>query len=1069
MQIERFGHGFVAVGIFVSALITAATAAGQSSGDEWESRRGDLTPGLLYDAIASSGSRIIAVGNGGRLMISDDGGTNWRFDQIRVNGEAIFGTPSDMVYFQGSFIAVMAQLETGSGGPMTYAARTYLLKSSNNGVSWTVQPFPHTTAEFNGQTFHGVHVVGLQISPAGELVGFGTTSVANSPSVIWNLGGLLYRSSDGSTWVETEFAYGAIEAVSPVNGRLIAVGNTTALDSADGSAWNGYTLADANVQTPQGTLLDVEDRDRIRLFDVGVVGSTPIAIGAIFVPYNESGTIDSSEVDQAFTLSSPNPFDGGRIWTAYPRSGDFGRLFNAGSSLLSFGDGVYSVSATGQFSLIDASVRVPAATVTASGSNIIAVGSSEAVWRGTGGGSNWTRVWNRDVGPNLRVTSVVGGTIFASTNGALWGSFDSGDNWELLNNTVSIGRPRQYGDSLIAPGGTTSTLSTSDDGGRTWRPVPTQTPNVPAALMTETPTGRLILASAGRAVASGAGEFFVSDNGGQTWQPRLVGHSFGESPSAVVTTPSGAVIAASNSFSAFNPRIMFSEDNGETWTTNYFLRTLEGLNPILNEPGSTAILIRGLRASPTGRVVLLGEDEILTSDDNGRTWRVRVHLGPNQAGTGNFGWFIEDVIHTGVGTQWIAIGRYETPAPSRRIIVITMISDDDGATWRRVTLPTRQPNTIMTSLTLTPDGRIVASGTNGAVYVLDPPAPLASTPAPFSIREGTTGLIPVDRPPVPGAVEVRYSAVERSARAGVDYVSAGGVITWSAEDQEQKIIPIETIDNNAINPARELALQMVFDSDDFQASNELMVQITDDEGTGIPNVVVEGGANAVTTESGGTAEVFLSIGRRPTDPVELTLADYDETEGTLSATSFTFTAENWNIRQSLVITGVDDDLPDGDRSYEVRFLVSTNDSLFRGLPEVIIPVLNRGEESYDPVALEGANPAPTPFPTPDPTPTPTPTPGVQLTTVPPEIRVARKITSRNGKARIKGQLAGEIVRVEVKAGRGGYKNAKMRGSGARFIFKAKNLPEEGRKIKAILRAYTADGSRIVQRVRIIPK
>lgn len=83
-------------------------------------------------------------------------------------------------------------------------------------------------------------------------------------------------------------------------------------------------------------------------------------------------------------------------------------------------------------------------------------------------------------------------------------------------------------------------------------------------------------------------------------------------------------------------------------------------------------------------------------------------------------------------------------------------------------------------------------------------------------------------------------------------------------------------------------------------------------------VVVDSGISAlVTTESGGTASIEVVLVSQPTADVTLSLASSDITEGTVSPNTVTFTALNWNIRQQVVISGIDDNDIDGDVSYTV--------------------------------------------------------------------------------------------------------------------------------------------------------
>ena len=80
-----------------------------------------------------------------------------------------------------------------------------------------------------------------------------------------------------------------------------------------------------------------------------------------------------------------------------------------------------------------------------------------------------------------------------------------------------------------------------------------------------------------------------------------------------------------------------------------------------------------------------------------------------------------------------------------------------------------------------------------------------------------------------------------------------------------------------------------------------------------------------TTESGGTATFEVKLSSEPTGDVVLGVVSSDTTEGTVSASSLTFTATTWNTAQTVTVTGVDDapaNPADGDRNYTVTLTVN---------------------------------------------------------------------------------------------------------------------------------------------------
>jgi hypothetical protein len=73
----------------------------------------------------------------------------------------------------------------------------------------------------------------------------------------------------------------------------------------------------------------------------------------------------------------------------------------------------------------------------------------------------------------------------------------------------------------------------------------------------------------------------------------------------------------------------------------------------------------------------------------------------------------------------------------------------------------------------------------------------------------------------------------------------------------------------------------------------------------------------ITTESGGTATFTVVLTTAPTGDVTLGLSSSDLTEGTVSPASLTFTSGNWNVPQTVTVTGVGDSVVDGNVTYTI--------------------------------------------------------------------------------------------------------------------------------------------------------
>lgn len=85
----------------------------------------------------------------------------------------------------------------------------------------------------------------------------------------------------------------------------------------------------------------------------------------------------------------------------------------------------------------------------------------------------------------------------------------------------------------------------------------------------------------------------------------------------------------------------------------------------------------------------------------------------------------------------------------------------------------------------------------------------------------------------------------------------------------------------------------------------------------LPGVRVDPTSGLTTSENGDTAMFDVVLDTPPGGPVTVEFVSDDPGEGTASPATASFDDLNWNIPQGIVVTGVDDDLFDGDQPYQV--------------------------------------------------------------------------------------------------------------------------------------------------------
>jgi hypothetical protein len=96
-----------------------------------------------------------------------------------------------------------------------------------------------------------------------------------------------------------------------------------------------------------------------------------------------------------------------------------------------------------------------------------------------------------------------------------------------------------------------------------------------------------------------------------------------------------------------------------------------------------------------------------------------------------------------------------------------------------------------------------------------------------------------------------------------------------------------------------------------------------------------------TTESGGQDSFSVALTTQPTADVTITVSSGNTAEGTVSSTNLTFTPTNWDVPQTVTVTGSDDSVLDGDVAYTIVLGAATSaDPSYNGLDPADVSVTN---------------------------------------------------------------------------------------------------------------------------------
>lgn len=118
---------------------------------------------------------------------------------------------------------------------------------------------------------------------------------------------------------------------------------------------------------------------------------------------------------------------------------------------------------------------------------------------------------------------------------------------------------------------------------------------------------------------------------------------------------------------------------------------------------------------------------------------------------------------------------------------------------------------------------------------------------------------------------------------------------------------------------------------------------------GTPGFVFTPQSGTATGEDGSSVDYAVTLNSQPLRDVTLTFTSSNVKEGTItSAKTMTFTNSNWATAQTLTIKGVDDDVNDGNVSYQISVAVSTIDINYKLLTAAPLALSNTDNDAAVP-------------------------------------------------------------------------------------------------------------------------
>ena len=180
-------------------------------------------------------------------------------------------------------------------------------------------------------------------------------------------------------------------------------------------------------------------------------------------------------------------------------------------------------------------------------------------------------------------------------------------------------------------------------------------------------------------------------------------------------------------------------------------------------------------------------------------------------------------------------------------------------------------------------------------------------------------------------------------------VSASTLTFTAANWSQAQVVTVTAVDDSVVEGLHQGMIGHNVTSTDGKYDGILTASvtanITDNDTATSPGITVSPTSGLVTTESGGTDDFTVVLDSQPTADVTIGISSSDINEGTVGPPSLTFTSGNWNVPQTVMVTGVDDAVVDGNVAYTVVTApADSTDTNYGGLNAADVAVTNNDDD-----------------------------------------------------------------------------------------------------------------------------
>ena len=282
-----------------------------------------------------------------------------------------------------------------------------------------------------------------------------------------------------------------------------------------------------------------------------------------------------------------------------------------------------------------------------------------------------------------------------------------------------------------------------------------------------------------------------------------------------------------------------------------------------------------------------------------------------------------------------ALGSSATISAGRTSALIPVVVIDDDLVEDR--------ESVIVSI-LPSESYELGSSTSKTVFIVDDDLSVeVSISAADGAEPSANGMftITLNEPAPDGGLTVNYAVSGSStASASVDYVALGSSVLIPAAGLSVDI-PVLVLDDDIAELA-ETVIVDIQDGKDYKLGSPAtaMVSIVDDDAAGVH----VSGAPLTVSEDGTSDQFSVVLTSQPLADVNVSVSSGNTIEATVDKAMLVFTASNWDSAQTVTVTGVDDDLDDGDVDFNIALMIASSDISYASMGPIDVAVTNHDND-----------------------------------------------------------------------------------------------------------------------------